>query len=278
MTSKKRPILSYLRRGSIRLGPEVLAFITKLVEKADIQESEAIVAALHGIPHANPMSSKVAAKRFNTRNTRNLNLEAKLFYQLLGRLLVESIAPKPREWWEEPVIRFHAAWLDNDNEKQTGVTLIYPDGTEAELPPVSENLPHGQVLAIASEYFRTTWDPKLKKRRESPLPPAEPKEPEEPEIDLSEINLNLFKSVDEMGLSARSINCLHSENIKLIGELVQRKRNDMLIRANGFGPKSLKEVKVVLASMGLSLGMTIENWPKLLEQWKKKSRSNPNAG
>src|SRR5512133_3250373 len=81
------------------------------------------------------------------------------------------------------------------------------------------------------------------------------------------LNDNLFRSVDELELSVRSANCLQNANITLIGELVQRTEQDML-KTKNFGRKSLKEIKEILANMGLSLGMKIDNWPQLLERWK----------
>jgi DNA-directed RNA polymerase subunit alpha len=79
---------------------------------------------------------------------------------------------------------------------------------------------------------------------------------EEPEP----LNPNLYKSVDELELSVRSANCLQNANIRFIGELTQRTEAEML-KTKNFGRKSLNEIKEVLASMGLSLGMTIENLP-----------------
>ena len=79
---------------------------------------------------------------------------------------------------------------------------------------------------------------------------------EEPES----LNANLFRSVDELELSVRSANCLQNANIKYIGELVQRTEADML-KTKNFGRKSLNEIKEVLASMGLSLGMALESFP-----------------
>ena len=67
------------------------------------------------------------------------------------------------------------------------------------------------------------------------------------------LNENLFRSVDELELSVRSANCLQNANIQLIGELVQRTEQDML-KTKNFGRKSLKEIKEILANMGLSLG------------------------
>ena len=74
------------------------------------------------------------------------------------------------------------------------------------------------------------------------------------------LNENLFKSVDLLELSVRSANCLQQANIKTIGDLVQKTEAEML-KTKNFGRKSLKEIKEILAEMGLSLGMKLENWP-----------------
>jgi DNA-directed RNA polymerase subunit alpha len=76
----------------------------------------------------------------------------------------------------------------------------------------------------------------------------------------AKLNENLFRSVDELELSVRSANCLQQANIKSIGDLVQRSEAEML-KTKNFGRKSLKEIKEILAEMGLSLGMKLENWP-----------------
>src|SRR5450432_2236632 len=87
------------------------------------------------------------------------------------------------------------------------------------------------------------------------------------------LNENLFRSVDELELSVRSANCLQNANIQLIGELVQRTEQDML-KTKNFGRKSLKEIKEILANMGLSLGMKIDSWPQMLERWKQQQQQN----
>jgi DNA-directed RNA polymerase subunit alpha len=74
------------------------------------------------------------------------------------------------------------------------------------------------------------------------------------------LNENLFRSVDELELSVRSANCLKHASIKLIGDLVQKTEAEILATKN-FGRKSLNEIKDILADMGLSLGMKLENWP-----------------
>jgi DNA-directed RNA polymerase subunit alpha len=71
----------------------------------------------------------------------------------------------------------------------------------------------------------------------------------------------LGKSVDELELSVRSYNCLKNAGIRTIGELVQKTEADML-KTKNFGRKSLNEIKDILGSLGLSLGMKLDNWPQ----------------
>ena len=73
-------------------------------------------------------------------------------------------------------------------------------------------------------------------------------------------NPALLKKVDELELSVRSANCLKNDNIVYIGDLIQKTEAEML-RTPNFGRKSLNEIKEVLASMGLHLGMEVPNWP-----------------
>jgi DNA-directed RNA polymerase subunit alpha len=70
-------------------------------------------------------------------------------------------------------------------------------------------------------------------------------------------NENLNRSVEELELSVRSYNCLKNANIQTIGELVQKTEAEML-KTKNFGRKSLNEIKDILAQMGLSLGMKID--------------------
>jgi DNA-directed RNA polymerase subunit alpha len=73
-------------------------------------------------------------------------------------------------------------------------------------------------------------------------------------------NRNLLRKVDELELSVRSANCLKNDNIIYIGDLVQKSEGEML-RTPNFGRKSLNEIKEVLATMGLHLGMQVPGWP-----------------
>ena len=90
---------------------------------------------------------------------------------------------------------------------------------------------------------------------EKPEPVEEPAE-----VRHDAVAEHLNKSVDELELSVRSANCLKNDNIIYIGDLVQKSEDEML-RTPNFGRKSLNEIKEVLASRGLTLGMKLENWP-----------------
>ncbi|MBL6894920.1 MAG: DNA-directed RNA polymerase subunit alpha [Porticoccaceae bacterium] len=83
---------------------------------------------------------------------------------------------------------------------------------------------------------------------------AEPEEKEE------EIDPILLRPVDDLELTVRSANCLKAESIYYIGDLIKRTEVELLKTPN-LGKKSLTEIKDVLASRGLSLGMRLENWP-----------------
>ena len=88
----------------------------------------------------------------------------------------------------------------------------------------------------------------------------EAEEAETTETQAKELNPILFRPIDDLELTVRSANCLKAENIYYIGDLVQRTEVELLKTPN-LGKKSLTEIKDVLASKGLSLGMRLENWP-----------------
>ncbi len=84
-----------------------------------------------------------------------------------------------------------------------------------------------------------------------------PREAEKPEAEIDPI---LLRPVDDLELTVRSANCLKAEGIYYVGDLIQRTEVELLKTPN-LGKKSLTEIKDVLASRGLSLGMRLENWP-----------------
>ncbi|MGE0824237.1 MAG: DNA-directed RNA polymerase subunit alpha [Candidatus Binatia bacterium] len=74
------------------------------------------------------------------------------------------------------------------------------------------------------------------------------------------LNTNLFRPIEELNFSVRSANCLQSADIRYVGELVQKTENDLL-KTKNFGRKSLNEIREALQSMGLELGMRLDNFP-----------------
>lgn len=86
------------------------------------------------------------------------------------------------------------------------------------------------------------------------------KEVEQVEARSADIDPILLRPVDDLELTVRSANCLKAESIYFIGDLIQRTEVELL-KAPNLGKKSLTEIKDVLASHGLSLGMRLENWP-----------------
>lgn len=86
-----------------------------------------------------------------------------------------------------------------------------------------------------------------------------PEEEPTQEEDSGGENENLYRSVSELELSVRSINCLQNAKIETIGELVQKTEGEML-KTKNFGRKSLNEIKHILSSMGLSLGMKLDDF------------------
>lgn len=94
--------------------------------------------------------------------------------------------------------------------------------------------------------------------------PVQIEQPKTPQVDPV-----LLRPVDDLELTVRSANCLKAENIYYIGDLIQRSESELL-RTPNLGRKSLNEIKEVLATHGLSLGMKLENWlPVNLEKSNK---------
>ena len=124
--------------------------------------------------------------------------------------------------------------------------LIMEVETNGAVSPVDAVAYAARILQDQLQIFITFEEPKK--------PSADEGKPELP------FNPSLLKKVDELELSVRSANCLKNDNIVYIGDLIQKTEAEML-RTPNFGRKSLNEIKEVLASMGLALGMDVPNWP-----------------
>ena len=85
-------------------------------------------------------------------------------------------------------------------------------------------------------------------------------------LEKKKINQDFFKSINSLNLTVRSANCLKAENIEYIGDLIQKNEMDLLKTPN-LGKKSLIEIKTILASMNLSLGMLIEDWISIKNEY-----------
>lgn len=104
------------------------------------------------------------------------------------------------------------------------------------------------------------------------------KKEEQPAANEPEVDPILMRPVDDLELTVRSANCLKAEQIYFIGDLIQRTEVELLKTPN-LGKKSLTEIKDVLASRGLSLGMRLENWPPpSLKDRKEKAVAEASAG
>ena len=119
---------------------------------------------------------------------------------------------------------------------------------QAALPLVHPKLASGRGTASASGRNKRTF-------ADIKATPQQIEQPKTPQVDPI-----LLRPVDDLELTVRSANCLKAENIYYIGDLIQRTETELLKTPN-LGRKSLNEIKEVLASRGLTLGMKLENWP-----------------
>ena len=110
-------------------------------------------------------------------------------------------------------------------------------------------------VAYGAKILKEYFTPFINFDEEAVKPIEEEVEEEEKPLE----NPHLHRSVNELELSVRSINCLQNAKIETIGDLVQKTEAEML-KTKNFGRKSLQEIKTVLASMGLTLGMKLESY------------------
>jgi DNA-directed RNA polymerase subunit alpha len=111
------------------------------------------------------------------------------------------------------------------------------------------------AMGYAAKILKEHFNPFINFNEDLVKPISEEFEEEEKTYE----NPHLYRSVNELELSVRSINCLQNAKIDTIGDLVQKTEAEML-KTKNFGRKSLQEIKTVLASMGLTLGMKLENF------------------
>ncbi len=157
----------------------------------------------------------------------------------LGMIAIDSLfSPVKRVSYKIDTTREGAA-LDYDK-------LIMEVETNGTVPAEDSVAFAARIFQDQLSMFVNFDDPKEAPKQKTPIEP--------------EFNKNLLKKVEELELSVRSMNCLKNDNIIYIGDLVQKTEPEML-RTPNFGRKSLNEIKEVLSSMSLYLGMEIPNWP-----------------
>jgi DNA-directed RNA polymerase subunit alpha len=242
-------ILLNLKNVAVRLHERDEAYLT-LHKSGEGQVTAADIQLDHGVEIANPelvianlagkgelkMTIKVAAGRgYETVETRNLGNEEET--KAIGKLQLDATY--------SPVKRIAYGVENARVEQRTDLDKLVIDletnGTiEAEEAIRRSATILQQQLAVFVDLQNE----------------AEP-EPEEVEDEIDPI---LLRPVDDLELTVRSANCLKAENIYYIGDLIQRTEVELLKTPN-LGKKSLTEIKDVLASRGLSLGMHLENWP-----------------
>jgi DNA-directed RNA polymerase subunit alpha len=123
--------------------------------------------------------------------------------------------------------------------------LIIDIETNGVIEPEESVRQAAAILMSQLEVFANLQDTALPEEKNPKSPPIDP---------------ILLRPVDDLELTVRSANCLKAENIYYIGDLIQRTETELLKTPN-LGRKSLNEIKEVLASRGLTLGMKLENWP-----------------
>ncbi|MAZ66664.1 MAG: DNA-directed RNA polymerase subunit alpha [Kangiellaceae bacterium] len=163
--------------------------------------------------------------------------------------------------------------LEEENERPIGVLQL--DSTFSPVRAVSYSVDSARVeqrtdldkLVLILE-TNGTIDPEEAIRRSAMVlreqlvafVDLEDEQKPEPKEEKPEIDPILLRPVDDLELTVRSANCLKAESLQYIGDLVQKTEVELLKTPN-LGKKSLTEIKDVLASRGLSLGMRLENWP-----------------
>ncbi len=176
-----------------------------------------------------------AYSRINSLKKKNINV-------LLGRLLVDSLHSPV----EKVSYRVESARVKQRTDLDKLIMEIETNGT---LDPEDAIRKSATILSDQLEtfiYLKNIDKPKIVENK-------------------PEFNPVLLCSVDDLELTVRSANCLKAESINYIGDLVQRTEVELLKTPN-LGKKSLTEIKDILATKGLTLGMKLENWPPVFTE------------
>ena len=214
------------------VGPVTAADI-QLPHNVEIVNPDHIIANLTG--GSLSITFKVAKGRgYSAANTRNINDDEE---RAIGQLYLDaSFSPVRLVTYS-----VESARVENRTDLDKLIIDVDTDGTlEAE---------------DAIKYAATILSDQLTSFVDFTVIEESVAEPKQPAIDPA-----LLQAIDDLDLTVRSANCLKAENIYYVGDLIQRTEMELLKTPN-LGKKSLTEIKEVLASKGLSLGMHLDNWP-----------------
>jgi DNA-directed RNA polymerase subunit alpha len=214
------------------VGPVTAADI-QLPHNVEIVNPDHVIANLTGGSLA--ITFKVSKGRgYSAANTRNLSEEEE---RAIGQLYLDaSFSPVRLVTYS-----VESARVENRTDLDKLIIDVDTDGTmEAE---------------DAIKYAATILSDQLTSFVDFTVIEESVTEPKQPAIDPA-----LLQAIDDLDLTVRSANCLKAENIYYVGDLIQRTEMELLKTPN-LGKKSLTEIKEVLASKGLSLGMHLDNWP-----------------
>ncbi|MCP5162516.1 MAG: DNA-directed RNA polymerase subunit alpha [Hahellaceae bacterium] len=230
MHSRDETTLSLVKQGA---GP-VLAKDIKLDHDVEIMNPEHVICHLSGTGSIN-MKLKIARGRGYEPSDQRFGADDET--RAIGRLQLDSSF--------SPVYRVAYAVESARVEQRTNLDKLVIDlETNGTIDPEEAIRRAATILQQQLAVF-VAFDNE--------------KEPEHVEVE-EEVDPILLRPVDDLELTVRSANCLKAENIYYIGDLIQRTEVELLKTPN-LGKKSLTEIKDVLASRGLSLGMRLENWP-----------------
>lgn len=214
------------------VGPVTAADI-QLPHNVEIANPEHVIANLTG--GSLSITFKVAKGRgYSASNTRNISEEEE---RAIGQLYLDaSFSPVRLVTYS-----VESARVENRTDLDKLIIDVDTDGTmEAE---------------DSIKYAATILSDQLTSFVDFTVIEESVAEPKQPAIDPA-----LLQAIDDLDLTVRSANCLKAENIYYVGDLIQRTEMELLKTPN-LGKKSLTEIKEVLASKGLSLGMHLDNWP-----------------
>lgn len=230
----KNEVILHLKKSGI--GPVTAADITNNGD-VDIIKSQHVICHLTDVNASINMRIKV--QRGRGYMPASVRLHSEDNERTIGRLLIDACySPIERISYNVEAARV---------EQRTDLDkLVIEMETNGTIDPEEAIRRAATILAEQLEAFvdlRDVHQPEIKD--------------EKPEFDPI-----LLRPVDDLELTVRSANCLKAEAIHYIGDLVQRTEVELLKTPN-LGKKSLTEIKDILASRGLSLGMRLENWPPL---------------